>query len=141
MTTAHSALTAAELTDRLAAALRATLFASKLRITPRRLQTIAAGAAASYLAFAAGELEPAAVDAYGRELAADGLGHATLLALVELLLRAAWEAEPGEGAPSKALGYTGALLAGYMAAREEALLREQERTRAALDRVRAQQPD
>jgi len=139
MTTTQTGLSAAELTVKLAGALKATLFASNLRINPRRLQTIAADTAGSYLAFAAGEQEPDAVTSYGRGLATDGLGHATLLALVDRLLRAAWEAEPTEGAPSKALSYTTALLAGYMAAREEALLQEQERTRAALERVRAQQ--
>jgi hypothetical protein len=140
MTAAPTTLTAADLTGRLAGALRATLFASKLRINPRRLQAIATAAADSYLAFAAGDLEPAAASSYGRTLAADGLGHAGVLALVEALLLAAWADEPGEAAPPRALGYTSSLLAGYMAAREEALLHEQERTRAALDRARAERP-
>lgn len=140
MTAASTTLTATELAGRLAGALRATLFASNLRINPRRLQTIAAAAADSYLAFAAGELQPAAATAYGRSLAADGLGHAGVVALVEALLLAAWADEPGEAAPPRALGYTSSLLAGYMAAREAALLQEQERTRVALERVRAQRP-
>jgi hypothetical protein len=137
MPAAPSALSAAELTERLTGALRATLFASNLRINPRRLQSIAAAAADSYRGFAAGGQEPAAAHAYGRSLAADGLGHAGALALVEALLMAAWSEEPATAAPPAALSYTSALLAGYMAAREEALLQEQERTRVALDRVRA----
>ena len=140
MTAAPTTLTVPELAERLAGALRATLFASNLRINPRRLQAIAGAAADSYLAFAAGDLEPAAAAAHGRALAGDGLGHAGVVALVEALLLAAWADEPGEAAPPRALTYTSSLLTGYMAAREQALLQEQERTRVALDRVRAQRP-
>jgi hypothetical protein len=132
-------LSPAELTSELAAALKTTLFASNLRINPRRLQGIAADTTAAYLSFVAGELRDADANGYGRRLAGEGLGHAGLLALVATLLRSAWGSGPEDGAVHPAITYTGALLAGYMAAREEALLQEQERTRVALDRARAQQ--
>lgn len=138
--TTSSALDAERLSQRLLAALRATLFDSRLSVTPRRVGQIAAEAAGAFTGYRGDPADDAAAHAAGRRLAQEGLGHASILAIVAALHDAAL-AGPGATLPAAgrhATQYCGRLLAGYMAAREADLLVEQERTRQALDRARGQ---
>jgi len=77
--------------------------------------------------------------AYGWRLAAAGIGHRATLALVDALHRICWEsADRGSGGSPASVRYSNPLLAVYKATREVSLLREQERTRLAIGRARAQ---
>jgi hypothetical protein len=120
-------------------ALQATVFTSNLRVSPRRVQQIALEIAATFRRFLA---EPAYAETaytYGQRLAGEGVGHRAMLALIEVLHRASWAGADlgGEDLPAS-VQCSSHLLAGYMAGREAYLLQEQERTRLALDRARAQ---
>lgn len=132
-----AALTDETLTQALAAALRTTIFHSGLRVSPRRIQEIARNGAETYNNYRTGALDAAAVLAAGQQLAIDGLGHGSLLAMVEAILRSELGLPTDSEAPTS-LAYMTALLSGYMAAREALLIQEQGRTHAALERVRAQ---
>lgn len=123
-----------ELTDQVRSALQATLFGSRLRVTPRRIGQIAGEASAAFLAYLAAPEDGEAARLFGLRLANDGLGHTTLLALVGALQQFAWERA---GTPL-ANTYCGLLLGGYMEGREQYLLAEQERVRNALDRARTE---
>lgn len=120
------------LARQLQAALRATIFESRLAVTPRRLAQLADEAAADFIGYADGHND-AMARALGRRLAGEGLGHRAALALVEALHSAA----ETQGQRQTTAQYCTQLLWGYMEAREEHLLREQERTRIALERARA----
>jgi hypothetical protein len=68
-----------------------------------------------------------------------GLSRQSLLALVQVINRTFWESgDPTLQQVAIAGGVTHPLLDGYIAGREAHLLREQERTRAALERARTQ---
>lgn len=127
------------LAPRLLAALRTTMFGSRLLVTPRRLGQIAEEAAGSYQRYLAGEECDDTVEDFGQRLAQDGLGHRSTLALVGALHESAGALAPCEPSVARAAArYSTHLLAGYMEAREAYLLKEQERTRLALERARAQ---
>lgn len=128
------ALDRAALAQRLNAALQATIFSSRLTVTPRRIGQLAAGCADSFQRYLLREEDNEAVSAFGQQLAQDGLGHASLLALIEALQGFVWEQDMLDAARA-ASRYGLSLLAGYMAARESYLLAEQERTRVALGRA------
>lgn len=124
---------ARELTEQLRTALQATLFGSRLMVTPRRIGQIASEATSAFLAYLTAPEDDGAATLFGRRLANDGLGHTTLLTLVGALQQFAWE----RSVTPLANSYCGKLLGGYMEGRELYLLSEQERVRTALDRARA----
>jgi hypothetical protein len=119
-------------------ALQATLFASGQLITPRRIAQVARDIGAAFRAFEQ-QNDCDAVCEAGRRLATEGLGHGSVLAIVEALHGSSWRqgACPEDHLPAS-VRYCGKLLEGYMSERESSLLREQERTRLALERARAQ---
>jgi len=112
-------------------ALQATIFTSGLRIAPRRVQQISQEFAAAFRQFLE-EQHAETAYAYGQRLSQEGIGHGAMLALVDVLHHVCWES-----ADPTSVQYGNPLLAGYMAGREAELLREQERTRLALERARA----
>jgi hypothetical protein len=137
-----SAATEHDLTAALQRALQATLFTSGLLITPRRVAQVAREIGHGFQAFVT-QGDGASVYEAGQRLASDGLGHASVLAIVEALHESSWRQAAGaQEAQPASVSYCGKLLAGYMSERESSLLREQERTRVALERARAQlRPD
>jgi hypothetical protein len=137
--------TAGQLTSRKTAvvselrqALRATDMSNRLLISPRRLEAIAQGEVEAFLHFLeTGDEEE--TRQRGARRASEGLGERSALAMTEALRRACWMANPGMGALRVALEasgrYVNAFLEGYMSGREEEILKEQERTRHAFQRV------
>ena len=126
------------LTVELGQTLRQTLFSSGLRVSPRRVNQIGQEEAAAFFKFLETEDEEA-VCARGQRLAAEGLGHRSILAMTETLRRVCRESADPAAAPTVAGRYVNVLLEGYMAGREAFLLQEQERTRRALQRAQARQ--
>lgn len=129
--------------DRLAGdlkrALQATMFSSTLRIAPRHLQRIAQELAGTVERFVTGAIGSGEMEAYGHQLVSEGLGRQALLALVQVIGRTLWESgDPAIQQIAVAGSLTHPLLEGYIAGREAHLLREQERTRVALERARTQ---
>lgn len=124
------------LAGKLQAALRATMFGSRLTITPRRSSQLAAACATSLQRYLAREEDDASINRFGQDLAHEGLGHSSLLAKVEVLQGVALAHGPQPAAAPGIERYILALLAGYMQGREAYLLAEQERTRLALERAR-----
>ena len=118
--------------------LRQTLFSSGLRVSPRRVNQVGQGMAAAFLQFLEAEDEEAA-RAYGRHLAAEGLGHRAILTTTETLRRACWESVDPAALPSVAGRYVNVLLEVYVAGREASLLQQQEHVRRALQRTQEQQ--
>jgi hypothetical protein len=127
----------AALAGKLQAALRATMFGSRLTITPRRSGQLAATCATSLERYLARKADDVAVNRFGQDLAQEGLGHSSLLAKVEVLQNVALANGRQPDAAPSVERYILALLAGYMQSREAYLLAEQERTRLALERARA----
>ena len=128
------------ITSSLCRALRETTFSNRMLIAPRRLDEIGREETAAFIGFLETE-EARAVHERGRQLALEGLGHRSVLTMTEALRRACRESvNPGDEMLSTLLGaagrYVNALLEGYMAGREEDILREQERTREAYLRAR-----
>jgi hypothetical protein len=118
--------------------LRQTLFSSGLCISPRRVNEVGQEAAAVFFKFLETE-DAEAARTYGRDLALEGLGHRSILTMSEALRRACWMANLDREVLRVALGasgrYVNAFLEGYMSGREEEILKEQERTRHAFQRV------
>ncbi len=119
-------------------ALRATDMYNRLLISPRRLEEIAQEEVKTFLHFleTGGEEE---ARQRGARRASEGLGERSALAMTEALRGTCWMANlDGEAlhVALKASGrYVNAFLEGYMSGREEEILKEQERTRHALQRV------
>jgi hypothetical protein len=127
------------LENELKCALQSTIFNSNLRISPRRVNQIALDIARMFGRFLEEQASAETIHAYGEHLAAEGVGHRTILALVEVLHRASWERADGRDIDLPvSVQCSSRLLAGYMVGREAYLLQEQERTRLALERARAQ---
>ena len=116
-------------------ALRETALANGRLIAPRRLDQIGRQEMEAFLSFLKHE-DPQNVSQRGRQLASDGLGHRSILAMTEALRRICWEM--GDSNHERVGIYVNALLEGYMAGREEGLLREQARTRKAFLRAQEQ---
>jgi hypothetical protein len=117
-------------------ALRQTAFSNQKLIAPRHLDEISEQETEAFFAFLQSKDEEAARD-HGQQLAREGLGHRSILTMAEALRRFCRESvNPGEEIASR---YVNALLEGYMAGRERALLQEQERTREAYLRARDRQ--
>ena len=120
-------------------ALQATIFHSRLRIAPRRMQQIAQQVATAFHEFVEEQEDVDSAYAFGQRLAHEGIGHHTILALLDVLHHTCWESAHATGAGLPAsVRYGKPLLAGYMAGREAYLLQEQERARVALERARTQ---
>jgi hypothetical protein len=127
------------LENELKRALQSTIFNSNLRIAPRRLNQIALDIAKMFGRFLKEQSSAETAYAYGQHLAGEGVGHRTILALVEVLHCASWEqADTRDMDLPVSIQCSSQLLAGYMVSREAYLLQEQERTRLALERARAQ---
>jgi len=124
------------LASQLSQILAKTVFSGRLRITPRRVQQVAQEVAVSFTHFV-GDVEQGGVQTYGQQLAQEGLGPRSVLALAETLRRVCLDGgNPGGELFPAAERYTFALLEGYMTGREAYLLEEQERARRALERAR-----
>jgi hypothetical protein len=120
-------------------ALQSTIFNSNLRISPRRMNQIAQDIATMFGQFLEEQASAETTYAYGQHLAGEGMGHRTILALIEVLHRASWGQADSRGADLPvSVRCISQLLAGYLVGRETYLLQEQERTRLALERARAQ---
>lgn len=126
------------LTNELRQALRQTLFSSRLRITPRRVNQVGQDMAAAFLKFLVTEDEETAYT-YGQYLAGEGLGHRSVLTMTEALRRTCRENGNGADLTSVAGLYVNSLLEGYMTRREAYLLQEQARAQHAFLRAREQQ--
>jgi hypothetical protein len=119
-------------------ALQATDMSNRLLISPRRLEEIAQEEVETFLHFLeTGDEEE--TRQRGARRASEGLGERSALAMTEALRRACWMANLDQEALRVALEgsgrYVNAFLEGYMSGREEEILREQERTRHAFQRV------
>jgi len=119
-------------------ALRATDMSNRMLISPRRLEEIAQEEVETFLHF----LETADEEETrqrGARRASEGLGERSALAMTEALRRACWMADLDREALRVAFEasgrYVNAFLEGYMSGREEGILKEQERTRHAFQRV------
>ncbi len=127
------------LVARMRAALEEHAFSNRALFPPRQLAQIAQEETEAFLAFLCSEDEEAARQR-GRHLAITGLGPRSILALTETLRQTGWETTNPDvdawPALHQSIGrYTGALLEGYMAGREESILTQQEQTRQALLRA------
>jgi len=119
-------------------ALRATDMSNRLLISPSRLEEIAQEEVEAFLHFPeTGDEEEARQR--GARRASEGLGERSALAMTEALRRACWMADLDREALRVALEasgrYVNAFLEGYISGREEEILKEQERTRHAFQRV------
>ncbi|MCG8349148.1 MAG: hypothetical protein MI924_15365 [Chloroflexales bacterium] len=115
--------------------LRTTLFSSTLGIAPRRVRQIAQQSGATFCRFLQQPGDTATIYAEGQNLANEGIGHRAVLSMVAVIYRHMWSA--CDNMVDILALYSGALLEGYMVEREAHLLREQERTRLAWERARA----
>jgi len=119
-------------------ALRATDMSNRLLISPSRLEEIAQEEVEAFLHFLeTGDEEEARQRGVRR--ASEGLGERSSLTMTEALRGACWMANLDGEVLRVALGasgrYVNAFLEGYMGGREEEILKEQERTRHAFQRV------
>lgn len=127
-----------DLAGHIRTALQNTLFGSRL-IRPRQIEQIAQDVAASFLCYTNGSEGDPNIQAFGRRLASNGLGHASLIAMVAVLHTHTYaNGQANTNGVQLSVGYTGSLLTGYMEEREAYLLKEQERSRLALERARMQ---
>lgn len=128
----------AAITSDLHQALRATALSNRLLIAPRRLEEIAQEEVEALLHFLeTGDAEE--TRQRGARRALEGLGERSALAMTEALRRACWMANLDREMLRVALEFSGryvnAFLEGYMSGREEDILKVQERTRHAFQRV------
>ncbi len=136
----------AELSSHLLEFLKRHLFANRFTLHPRKLDQLSAEEARGFLAFLESAEDARAVDR-GRALAREGVGNlsiADLGAELRLFCRQALAAvEPGLLATAIELvdRYTEGLFLGYIAAREEETLTQQEELRQALSRALQRQSE
>ncbi len=124
------------LAQELEATLRATLFFSGRRITPRRVRDITGEMATSFLRFLE-DGNDRAVSLYGQELVHEGFSPRGILALAETVRRVCWEANAPDNELMPISGrFVAALLEGYMGAREAYVLQQQDQIRRAFERAR-----
>ncbi|MCS7177772.1 MAG: hypothetical protein RML46_06920 [Anaerolineae bacterium] len=133
------------LTARMRAALEEHAFTNRALFPPRQLAEFARQEAESFLSFLRDPDEAMARER-GRSLARQGLSHRSVLALTQALQEVGWESANPEvelWPPfQQTIGhYVRALLEGYMAAREESILEQQEKTRQALLRALQQRSE
>lgn len=119
-------------------ALRKTVFSSGLSVSPRQTGRLARELVQTFFEYCAIE-DNESVRSQGERLAVDGLGVSSALAVVEVLSRVCRRhSNPLEELPDVAGRYVTNLLEGYIGAREQVLLQEQERTFRALLRAQGQ---
>jgi hypothetical protein len=128
----------AAITSDLHQTLQATALSNRLLIAPRRLEEIAQEEVKALLHFLErGDEEE--TRQRGTRRASEGLGERSALAITEALRRACWMADLDREALRVALElsgrYVNAFLEGYMSGREKEILKVQERTRHAFQRV------
>ena len=138
----HAAIPAqpdiADLERRLRQSLQATFFSNDRNSSPRRVGQLARELAESFAHYLNGHAPNEAVRDLGERLAHDGIGHQSVLGLIDSLHSIGWDYPRATDAmPPASVRYCNPLLAGYMRGRESALLKEQEQTRTALDRARS----
>ena len=123
-------------TSSLCQALRKTALSNRRLIAPRHLDKAGCEETVSFLRFLETGDEKAARER-GRQLALNGLGIRSMVAMTAALWRACQESvNSGEEAAGN---YSAPLLEGYMEGREEELLRAQELTMQAYVRARERQ--
>lgn len=117
-------------------ALQETMFLNALGINPRQLRNTVETCSSCFNRFLS-DGDPAGVEIYGQQLASIGMGHQGVLALVQAINQWCGKADNtllSEIALSSRFSLP--LLRGYMQAREQRILFQQEQTRIALDRAR-----
>ncbi len=121
----------AALADELSTVLRETVFLSGLRVSPRRVAEIGKQFASVFFEYY-GHTNGLAAQAYGQQLANEGLGPRSILQATETLQRICIDRSNSlVDLPFVASGFSSNLLQGYIAARETRLLEDQERSRRA----------
>lgn len=121
----------AMLADELSTVLRETVFSSSLCVSPRRVAEIGKQFALVFFEYYDHADDPA-TQAYGQQLANEGLGPRSVLRAVAALQRVCTErSNPLKDLPFVASTFSCNLLDGYIAAREKRLLEDQERSRKA----------
>jgi len=126
------------LTTELGRTLRQDFLSNSLPISPRRADQISQEVSAAFLEFLGSEDEEAARTC-GQRLAAEGLGHRSILTMTETLRQVCWESDNPVTLSPAAGRYVTAVLEGYMASREASLLQEQTRTMHAFQRAQKRQ--
>ena len=128
----------ADMEQLLRRSLQVTFFSNDRNSSPRRIGQLARELAESFARYMSGHtLADESVRGLGERLARDGIGHQSLLGLVDALHSIGWTYPLRDTKAPASVRYCNPLLAGYMRAREECLLKEQEQTRLALDRARS----
>ena len=135
--TAVATYSQADIEPLLRQSLQANVFSNDRNSSPRRVAQLIRELADSFVRYQHDQTVDDAVRAFGQRLASDGIGHVAMLKLIATLHEFIWAHRDGVEAPLS-ISYSSALLAGYMEEREAYLLKEQERSRLALERVRAQ---
>lgn len=109
-------------------ALRSGLFSGSRGLTPRRANLFGEQTAQLFAAFC-DQPDETAAQAFGGMLAQEGLGTRSLLQMTEALRGfAVQKSNPSPQLLDTTIAFVNALLEGYIAGREELVLREQERT-------------
>ncbi|RME40243.1 MAG: hypothetical protein D6796_17440 [Caldilineae bacterium] len=121
-----------------AQALRRTIFDSTLRISPRRVNQIAAEFVTAFYRFIEHGQEDASYQ-YGQTLAQAGMGPSSILTMLHTLTETCQASEnPGRKLLPLVNRYMHTLLLGYMEGREAYIRQEQERTMRAFKRTQNQ---
>jgi hypothetical protein len=112
-----------------------TRFTSSMRLLPRQVHEVAQEMASSFSQFL-DDGNGRAASLYGQKLARDGISPHAILSMAEALRRMCWEtANPGPTSLPASGRYVGALLEGYIAAREAFVLQQQDQIRRAFERA------
>ena len=124
-------LNEASLTAEIAKALRATLFSSRLSVSPRRVNELAGQMAQQFSAFYDNK-DRAAAQGYGSALAREGIGARSALEMTEAVRRVArQQSNPLTELPDVTGAFCNALLEGFMESQAQMVLEVQERTHRA----------
>lgn len=117
-------------------AMQETLFLNSRGINPRQLRDVIQECSTCFQQFLA-DSDNTGVEGYGQKLASIGIGYQAILALVQAVNQWCGTSEsPQLRQVGSSSSFSTPLLLGYMQAREQRLLYEQEQTRMALDRAR-----
>jgi hypothetical protein len=126
------------LSARLLKSMQESLYSNRMLIAPRRIREVANEEIDSLLSFLLSGNRKAAAER-GTRLAAEGLGQRSIINMTSTLRLAGWEIARHQHNTMEMVtavdAYTTALLDGYMAAYEEDLRREQQRTHDAYVRT------
>jgi hypothetical protein len=114
--------------------MQASLYSNRMLVAPRRIREVAQEETQSLLDFFVVRDRSAALER-GARLAQEGLGQRSVISMMSALRLAGWEIARRQTRMMEMVtaveAYTEALLEGYMAAFEEDLRREQQRTHEA----------